>query len=83
VIQDQPFWGRGKHRHISLCLPTIKETGRFVVEAPAFMRGKERLSAPAKSRDFDHALERWQYLRGFFLGSHGDFLGLNACSPSN
>jgi len=27
-----------------------------VVEAPAFMRGKERFSAPGKSRDFDHAL---------------------------
>jgi len=26
------------------------------VEAPAFMWGKERFSAPEKSRDFDHAL---------------------------
>jgi hypothetical protein len=32
------------------------KTVRFVVEAPAFMRGKERFSAPGKSRDFDHAL---------------------------
>jgi hypothetical protein len=34
--------------------------GRFMVEAPAFMRGKERLNAPGRSLDFDHALERWQ-----------------------
>jgi hypothetical protein len=27
-----------------------------LVEAPAFMRGKERFSAPGKSLDFDHAL---------------------------
>jgi len=32
------------------------KTVRFVVEAPAFMRGKERFSAPGKSLDFDHAL---------------------------
>jgi hypothetical protein len=32
------------------------KTVRFVVEAPAFMRGKERFSAPGKSRDVDHAL---------------------------
>jgi hypothetical protein len=29
---------------------------RFVVGAPAFMRGKERFSAPGKSLAFDHAL---------------------------
>jgi len=30
--------------------------GAQMVEAPAFMRGKERLSAPEKNLDFDHAL---------------------------
>jgi hypothetical protein len=33
-----------------------QKTVRFVVAAPAFMRGKERLSAPGKSLDFDRAL---------------------------
>jgi hypothetical protein len=28
----------------------------FVVEAPAFMRGKERFSDPGKGLNFDHAL---------------------------
>ena len=30
------------------------------VDAPAFMRGEERFSAPGKSLGFDHALQRWQ-----------------------
>jgi hypothetical protein len=40
--------------------PSLKVTGeKSLVGAPAFMRGKERLSAPGKSLDVDHALERW------------------------
>jgi hypothetical protein len=45
------FWPKGEK--------SLREnwiTVRFVVEAPAFMRGKERLSAPEKNLDFDHAL---------------------------
>ena len=38
-----------------VCVRTGK-TVRFVVGAPAFMRGKERFSAPGKSLDFDQAL---------------------------
>jgi hypothetical protein len=53
TTQNRP----GKAREAS---HTDCSASRDVVGAPAFMRGKERFSAPAKSRDFDHALERRQ-----------------------
>jgi len=55
-----PYTGCGKtHCCEGYGLSSLRENrkpGRFVVEAPAFMRGKERFSAPGKSLDFDHAL---------------------------
>jgi len=49
----------GKHfRTVPTVLSSVclNEKVRKVVGAPAFMRGKERFSAPGKSLDLDHAL---------------------------
>jgi hypothetical protein len=58
ISKEGHGFGRAVRVRCALRLQSLREnweTVRHVVGAPAFMRGKERLSAPGKSLDFDHA----------------------------